>query len=265
MKDINQPARLLREQYRDAANLNARIALHARFGVNPEPWWAWVRRMMLLPDRARILEVGTGPADLWRANRDGIPDGWRITLSDFSPGMIAQARENLGAIAQRFAFARINVVDIPFPDETFDGVIANFMLYHAPDLDRAISELHRVLKPGGRLYAATNGSRHMKQLWDLVRSLDPDAHIITGASLFGLEDGADVLHRFFPIANLYLFDDVLQVTEVEPVAAYLASTHRSPSLAQNIAPFRQAVQQIIQREGAFFIEKHSGLFEAIKA
>ena len=264
MTGIEQAKALLQRQYRDASRLNARIALHSRFSINPEPWWEWVLRMMTLPANARILEVGTGPADFWHANLDRIPAGWTITLSDFSPGMIDQARRNLGAASGRFTFARINVVDIPFPDGQFDGVVANFMLYHAPDLDRAISELHRVLKPGGRLYAATNGPRHMKQLNDLILELDPDARIITAAATFGLNNGAEALRRHFAVANCYLYDDALRVTEADPLVAYALSMDRSRILMQNPEPLRRAIAQTIEREGAFVIEKHSGLFEAIK-
>jgi len=262
---MNQASDILERQYKDASNLNARIALHTRFSVNPEPWWEWVFRMMRLPAKARILEVGTGPADIWRANLDHMPSGWEITLSDFSPGMIEQARQNLGEARHRFTFARINVMDIPFPEGHFDGVLAHFMLYHAPDPARALAELHRVLKPGGRLYAATNGARHMKQFWELARQSDAQAAIVTGATFFGLENGVELLHRQFPTVNRYLYDDALRVTEVEPLVAYFESIYHTPEQRRHIAPFRTAVQQVIQQEGELFIEKHSGLFEAIKS
>jgi len=264
MTGIDQARALLERQYKDASKLNARIALHARFSTNPEPWWDWVWRMMTLSANARILEVGTGPASFWRSNLDHIPASWDVILSDFSPGMIDQARTNLSPVRERFAFARINVVDIPFPDEAFDGVIANFMLYHAPDLDQAISELHRVLKPGGRLYAATNGRAHMKQLHELTKSMDATATNPRLTPSFRLENGADALHRHFPTANCYLYDDALRITEAAPLVDYARSMSLAPRLLQRPAALMAAIQQVIDQQGAFFIEKHSGLFEAIK-
>ena len=44
----------------------------------------------------------------------------------------------------------IDIQQIPYPDGSFDTAIANFMLYHVPDLPRAIGEVRRVLRPGGR-------------------------------------------------------------------------------------------------------------------
>ncbi len=264
MKDFNQSDVLLREQYRDATKLYDRIRLHQRFSVNPEPLWEWVWRLVRLPANARILEVGSGPAHFWLTNHHQVPEGWEIVLSDFSPGMIQQARENLGDARHRYTFLCVNVMDIPFPDQYFDGVFANFMLYHAPNLDGAIRELHRVLKPGGRLYAATNGSGHMKQLKDLLRQLDPKAWLVGVETSFGLENGYDALRRYFPVVNSYHYDDALQVTEVEPLVAYALSGGISELLGRDSAPLREAIQQVIAREGMFFIQKRSGLFEAIK-
>ncbi len=265
MKDFNQPEVLLREQYRDASKLYDRILVHQRFSVNPEPLWEWVWRLIKLPANAQILEVGTGPAHLWFTNIQKIPEGWEVILSDFSPGMIQKARENLGEAQQRFTFLRVNVMDIPFPDQFFDGVFANFMLYHAPDLDGALKELHRVLKPGGRLYAATNGEGHMQQLKDLLRRLDPNALLVGVETSFGLENGYEALHRYFPVVNRYYYDDALEVTEVEPLVAYALSGGISQRLDEDPEPLRAAIQQVIAREGMFFIQKRSGLFEAIKS
>jgi len=264
MSDLDQTNYLLQEQYKDATKLNARIALHQRFSVNPEPWWDWYWRILHLPERANILEVGTGPADLWRTQMAHIPSGWQITLSDFSPGMLAQARQNLGESTSRFAFSHFDVVDIPFADATFDGVFANFMLYHAPDLDRALTELYRVLKPGGRLYAATNGFQHMRQINDLLHQLDPNTHIYAVISSFSLENGGEALHRYFPTVNLYLYDDAFQVTDVEALMAFIFSMQRPQIISQNPEFLRRAIAQKIEEEGAFYIEKHSGVFEAIK-
>ncbi len=72
----------LRQQYQTAANLNARIDLRRRFSANPYPWHRWVFDQLALPADARILELGCGPADLWRENADRIPTGCDIQSSN---------------------------------------------------------------------------------------------------------------------------------------------------------------------------------------
>ena len=61
----------LKQEYRDATNLNARIRLHQRFSLNPYGWLRWVFDQLDLPSECRILELGCGPGNLWLENLDG--------------------------------------------------------------------------------------------------------------------------------------------------------------------------------------------------
>jgi ubiquinone/menaquinone biosynthesis C-methylase UbiE len=139
---------LKNDQYRDASNLNVRMALHQRFGTAKVPWHRWVFDQFHLPPEARVLELGCGPGQLWVQNMDRVPADWAVTLSDFSLGMVEQARDNLAASDQPFTFERCDAQALPFADGSFDSVIANHMLYHIPDRQRVYAEVRRVLKPG---------------------------------------------------------------------------------------------------------------------
>ena len=78
--------------------------------------------------------------------------------------MVDQARQSLAAHARPLAYAVADVQALPFADERFEAVIANQVLYHVPDRERAMSEIRRVLRPGGRLYAATLGHNYLHEL-----------------------------------------------------------------------------------------------------
>ena len=79
---------------------------------------------------------------------------------DVSPRMVDIARG-------KGVDARVgDVQELPFADGEFDCVVANWVLYHVPGLDRGVAELARVLAPGGRLVAATLGEGHMHELWE---------------------------------------------------------------------------------------------------
>lgn len=65
---------------------------------------------------------------------------------------------------------KIDITDIPFEDGSFDFAIANHMLYHVPDLDKAIGEVHRVLKPDGVFYATTTGGRGLSDYLNTTAS-----------------------------------------------------------------------------------------------
>ena len=127
------------DQYKDSSNLDARVAIHQRFSTNSYGWFNWVfDALSKLPADAKILELGCGPGYLWKENISRIPAGWRITLSDLSSGMLDAAWRNLVVTGRAFKFEEIDAQSIPYPDETFDAVIANHMLYHVPDRRKAL-------------------------------------------------------------------------------------------------------------------------------
>ncbi len=108
---------------------------------------------------ARVLEVGCGRGEL--AGR--IADELRaeVVAVDQSERMVELTR------ARGVAAVVGDVQTLPFRDQEFDCAVAAWMLYHVPDVDRALSELARVLRPGGRLVATTNSERNLPELWDL--------------------------------------------------------------------------------------------------
>ncbi|MCB0133093.1 MAG: class I SAM-dependent methyltransferase [Caldilineaceae bacterium] len=259
---------LREKQYGDASNLNARQALHRRFSTNHADWFRWVFDRFDFPATAALLELGTGPADLWQRNLDRLPPGWSITLSDFSAGMLSSARATLGDAAPRFSFQEIDAQQLPFPAASLDGVIANHMLYHVPDRARALAEIRRVLKPGGTLVAATNSADNMRALHDLVaRATGPiGADWSRVSSLpFTLENGAAQLAVYFAHVQRVDREDALLVTEVEPLVAYVQSAGMDASDDPDWAErFRAVVTQELARTGALRINKGIGLFIAHK-
>jgi len=82
-----------------------------------------------------------------------------------------------------------DVQDLPFEDESFDIVVAAWMLYHVADLDSGLREVVRVLRSGGRLVAVTNSVRHGQELKALVGA--------TSQMQFNGENGEEILRRHF--------------------------------------------------------------------
>ena len=159
---------LMGSQYKNADNLRARMALHERFSTNKEDFARWVFDHIEAPQEAHVLELGCGPVNLWVKNRERIPQGWRITLTDLSPGMLEEAKRATETLDATSDYRVADAQAVPFEDGTFDLVVANHMLYHVPDELKAVAEIRRVLKPGGRLYAATNGREHMSELQTFI-------------------------------------------------------------------------------------------------
>jgi SAM-dependent methyltransferase len=264
----DDPSSLRTTQYRDSRNLSARVALHERFSVNPLGWQQFVFDHFELPQTARVLELGCGMGALWRENAERMPAGWRVVLSDFSPGMLRDARPGLDA-ARRFTYLGADAQAIPLADATFDGVIANHMLYHVSDVPKAVAEIHRVLKPGGRFYAATNGRGHLCELGDLL--VEAGMHRDGGEAWtgvirsFSLENGADLISPHFPEVVLHRYADAMEVTEADPLVAYVASMISVQSSDEDLVRFREIVEARLARGGSIHITKDAGLFIAHKA
>lgn len=258
---------LQNDQYRNADNLNARIALHERFSTNPQGWFPWLwDRLTELPAEAKILELGCGSGAMWMACPERIPAGWSVTLSDFSAGMLDAAWRNLVTLGRGFKFEQIDAQAIPYPDETFDIVITNFMLYHVPDRPRAIAEISRVLRPGGHLVAATAGINHLKEMNEWFARLDPTREMADFRNPFTLENGLEQLRPFFSPIEIRRYEDGLRITEIPPLMAYLRSTSRVGAAPE--AVFVQLEQKLtaeLQAKGAIHITKDSGLFLARKS
>ncbi|WP_424569006.1 class I SAM-dependent methyltransferase [Streptomyces sp. CH-036] len=99
----------------------------------------------------RILDAGCGSGLLFAALRDG---GAMVSGFDSSAGMLEIARQRLGDGAD------LQVADLgsplPYPDDTFDDVVASLVLHYLEDWGPALAELRRVLRPGGRLIASVD-------------------------------------------------------------------------------------------------------------
>jgi arsenite methyltransferase len=102
-----------------------------------------------------VLDVGSGAGmdSLVAAQMVG-PAG-RVTGIDMTEGMLAKARAAAAAMgATNVAFVEGEVEALPFADASFDVVISNGVIDLIPDKDAVFSEIHRVLRPGGRIQVA---------------------------------------------------------------------------------------------------------------
>jgi ubiquinone/menaquinone biosynthesis C-methylase UbiE len=247
-------------------NLAVRIDVHERFSTNPYRWMLWVFDHFDLPEPCRILELGCGVGKLWVENADRIRPTWAISVSDFSAAMLAKTKASLADVHAAFEFQQIDVEQIPFGPQTFDAVIANHMLYYARDADRAIAEISRVLKPGGRLYASTNGMKHLKEIDDLIVGFRGGARPIASViTTFNLDTGRDILARHFAHVYADKQANALHITDSEALTAFCLSITRSAIAEQSHSAFATYVAQHVQAHGGtLHIEKDAGLFIALK-
>ncbi len=199
----------LRAQYATEENLETRRSVWHPSADGRDPSTEALDAIVTARPGA-VLEVGSGTGCFASRVRAALPDA-RLVAVDQSERFVELTSSR--GVESRLADVR----DLPFPDDSFDAVVAMWMLYHVPDLDRALDEVDRVLRPGGLLVAVTNGDEHVA---DLRREAGGGPLVTT----FSSENGGPALERHFAdvrrddIATRAVFSDHAQAL------AYLASS-----------------------------------------
>lgn len=269
MKEAPTDRRILQtEAYPDASNLEARANIY-RYRRPPLDFAGWALARLGGIEQGPILDLGCGPG---RYLRRLAVRGVRVVGADLSGGMLREVVTRWDASLRRPLLVAADGEALPFADGTFEAALAMHMLYHVPDLERAVAELRRVIRPGGRLLAVTNGRDHLAELQALLdttaRSLGGE-HFPTGSDRrFDLTGGRALLERHFAHVEVEEVRGVLVVPQAEPLEAYVESTRpiREPQLAAGVgweplvATFRRTLRRRIEEEGVFEVATHSGVF-----
>ena len=111
----------------------------------------WRRRVVQLAKiegSMRVLDLATGTGDIALLVRDKHPQS-QVTAGDFSEGMMAWGKQRPGG--DSVEWCTCDALNMPFEDATFDRIVYGYLLRNVADVDRALQEIKRVLKPGGRM------------------------------------------------------------------------------------------------------------------
>lgn len=205
---FDDPVRV-REQYASEANLQARQALWENLEGENAP--VALERVLASLRPLNVLEVGGGQGELADWMQEELAA--TVTFLDQSERMVELAR------ARGIEEANVgDVQELPFADATFDTVVAAWMLYHVPDLDRGLGEIARVLEPGGRLVAVTNSVRHIEELRELFGSILPGFQ-----KTFNAENAEEHLLRHFGSVERTDSEVVAVVTDRQVLVEYQRS------------------------------------------
>ncbi|MDX6511346.1 MAG: hypothetical protein QOE36_850 [Gaiellaceae bacterium] len=226
---------LVRAEYASEQGLAGRASIYAtREGPDPiDAAFAAVGEAK----PGRVLEVGGGTGAL--AERIVRELGVELVGIDQSERMVELQRA-------RGIDARLgDAAALPFPDGSFDCVVAAWMLYHVTDLDHGVAELARVLRAGGRLVAVTNGPNHLAELWALV-GVEPADRLHS----FRCDTGEEVLGRSFGVVERRQVPGHVDATH-EDAVRYLTSSMIGKDLTARIADFDGTLR--VQTENCVFV------------
>ena len=253
--------RLRHLAYADPAKLDDRRAIYRYQDPQPD-FYGWILDQVAWPEEGRVLDLGCGPGTHLARLAERRPH-LDLTGGDVSTGMLDAAR---GAAPTCHPVA-LDACALPFADDSFDVVMANHMLYHVADLDRAAAELRRVIVPGGRLLAVTNALDHFAEFDGLVAQAAGLDAWWRPSHRFNLEHSGDDLARGFDQVDLRHCHGELAVPEVAPMVAFAASMRDLSAYAftdeeweQVLAELARLATEAIAEHGPFRIATHTGAF-----
>jgi len=251
-------------QYRDGSKLSDRAQLHVKYSTAPTAWYPWLGRQIIWPSEPKVLEVGCGPGWFWAEAAASLPDDLDLTLSDLSAGMV---REALNRVGGRGWHRRVvgHVADaqrLPFPAEQFDVVVANHMLYHVPEPRLAVGEMARVLRPDGIVLAATNGSNHLREMWEIRNAVFGEESARWYSRVFEIDNGGVMLREQFADVELRPYHDRLVCHDPEDVLTFIRSC--PPAESATPAQLQLLSDAVLRRfaaaDGVFEVTKETGVF-----
>lgn len=207
--------------YKETTNdLLKRIDIHNQYGGKDID--QWMLELLQIKRGSHILDVGCGAGKQCFKYHDTLSGECQITGGDVSDDLLSQARlEN----EKRNAGITFTTLDFnkpfEFADNSFDLESCCFAIYYAEDIPFTIREMHRVLKPGGRLFTTGPMPANKKLFYDIIREATNSKPIppMPGSSRYGSLI-LDEIKSVFSHVEVSIFENPLTFKEVQPFLAY---------------------------------------------
>jgi len=251
----------VKNQFSNDKNLAMRINFYKKYTTNKYKFADWLFDKYVFKENMKILELGCGNGSHWDGKVKTLPDGCCLVLSDFSDGMLELVKEKF-ASNTNVSIKKIDIQEIPFENETFDVVIANHMLFHVPNLGKALSEVKRVLKENGVFYSATDGNGGMRPfLHKAIAQFDPKSTAFTEQLPFNLQNGSEILSKYFENVQRFDYENTLAITDTQDLIEWLKSTKSISGYTDEcLANLYNYFEDIRIKNGAINIPRETGVF-----
>ena len=254
-------------QYKDHRNLTDRMNLWS-YGSNPISLQKWIFSKIQIQENESILELGCGTGQLWLENFRDVPSTCSIILSDFSNEMLTKAREKVEPLKLPIKFRLIDAERIPYQNQVFDVILGCNVLYHVPDIQKALTSIKNILKSNGRFISTTVSKFHIRELKEFLSEFGLyTEERMNLFSEFRNETGRNILEPHFSEIKLYEYINPVEITSVEPLLTYIESMfpkEQFPDFQKKKVEVEEGIIKILEEESKFNITGITGLFEAKK-
>ncbi len=256
-------------------DLLARIDIHKKYGSRDIDQWML---HLLNPQKgSKILDVGCGAGTqcfLFYKALEGEAD---ITGGDVNSELLDKARQENAKIGNRIRVIELDFnKPFPVPDDHYDLVTSCFAIYYSETIPSTISEMHRVLKTGGRLFTTGPMPENKRLFYDIIyEATQKPIPPMPGSSRYSSLI-YEAIQKQFSTVEIHIFENPLIFKEVEPFLAYTRASLSEDrrlwkSLFEDAGGFEgvmNAIQSVatqrLEKDGELVMTKVVGGFVATK-
>lgn len=207
-------------EYRETTNdLQTRIDIHSRYGARDID--AWMLDVLKLQPGSVILDVGCGAGKQCFSYHQYLQGNAIITGGDVNPDLLAQAQEINRKFGNPIRFLSLDFNKLfPLEENQYDLVSCCFAIYYAEDILFTIGEMHRVLKPGGRLFTTGPMPQNKQLFYDIIQeATGKPIPPMPGSSRYSSQIFSAIQERFSSVET-HIFENPLIFETVDPFLAY---------------------------------------------
>lgn len=256
-------------------DLLKRIDIHSQYGAKDID--SWMLDVLKLQPNIKILDIGCGAGKQCFSFYHELKGQADITGTDVSESLLNQARIENQKVGNAIRFQLLDF-NQPFdlPDDTFDLISACFAIYYAQDIPFTLDEMHRVLKPGGRLFTTGPMPTNKQVFYEIIKEATGKAiPPMPGSSRYASQIYS-TMQDLFSKTDQHIFENPLTFESVEPFMVYTRASMSEDrklwnSLFQTHEEFEEIMQKIekvadqwLARDGRIVMTKVVGGFIATK-
>ncbi len=262
--------------YQETTNdLLARIDIHKKFGSRDID--EWMLHVINPQKGSKILDIGCGAGKQCFLFYNAMQGEADITGGDLNQELLEKAHQENAKIGNRIKFIDLDFNQrFPVNADEFDLVTSCFAIYYSEDIPFTIAEMHRVLKPGGRLFTTGPMPENKKMFYDIIfEATHKPIPPMPGSSRYSSLIYKNI-QALFSTVELHIFENPLTFEEVEPFLEYTRASLSEDrrlwkSLFVDAGGFEQVMQAIknaagkrLARDGKLVMTKVVGGFRATK-
>jgi ubiquinone/menaquinone biosynthesis C-methylase UbiE len=200
-------------------DLKTRIDIHQKYGGRDID--AWMLETINPKQGVRILDVGCGSGKQCKAFHTYLDGQLEMTGVDISSELLTDAKKLNESLGNPFVIQEMDFdQEFPFPDNSFDLLTCCFAIYYANDIPFTIGEMHRVLRPWGRLFTTGPMPENKQLFYDVIKeATGKPIPPMPGSSRYASEI-LDTVKGLFSNTELHIFENPLVFDDPEPFLSY---------------------------------------------